>query len=129
MEPIIEYLCIDGYLQSKNNIDTTLDKLYYVTFKGRKFISDGGYQGEKRKLNDEKIRLMSLERNHKSIETSMFYLTVILAAVGIIDAIVHLLEIRDRDKIIYSFVFTGVQAAMSTSFLYVLWNFNRKVTD
>jgi len=127
LEPILEQLLINGYLHCNDKNDAAQNKLYYATFKGRKFIADGGYQEEKRRKNEEKARIISLEEHHKQIETSIFYLTVILAAVGIIDAVLHVLEIGEKDKTIYSFVCTAIPAFLITSCLWLFWNFNRKI--
>ncbi len=100
MHLIIDKLIDDGYvkkyiisvvnLNTKDSVDTPH---FEITFKGKMFIQEGGYEGHYLKLASESIRLGKLDENQKSTNENMVFLTRVVAFGTTVAAIYYLLEV------------------------------------
>jgi len=67
-------------------------KVYTITFEGKIFSKEGGYQGKINRLNAENTRLEKLEKAQRDYRRAQIWLTILVAVGTLIPAIPYIIR-------------------------------------
>lgn len=107
---IVDKLEKDGYIILIGNIVETRERVYKISFEGRMFALDRGYEEEFNKTTKENQRI-------KSIEQNQLILTCVLAIVAVPGALYAIVQLIQESNLILSFQFVGMVLVLVTGVL------------